>query len=75
MIGVRDSAVLTVDLPEHRLRVGDLGTVVLVHDPRGYEVELTTLDGGTIAVVSLTTAQPRPIARGEIAHVRPLEAA
>lgn len=75
MIAELDSVVLTGDLPEHRLQKGDVGTVVLVHDDRGYEVEFITLDGETLAVVSLTRTQVRPIARGEIAHVRPVEAA
>jgi hypothetical protein len=67
--------VLTVDVPEHRLREGDVGTVVLVHSGDGYEVEFMTLDGETVAVVSLTPAQVCPIAPGEIAHVRAVEAA
>lgn len=75
MIAELDNVVLTVDVPEHRLREGDVGTVVLVHDGDGYEVEFMTLDGETVAVVSLTSAQVRPIARGEIAHVRAVEAA
>ncbi len=63
--------VLAVDLPEHGLEVGDIGTVVLVHgDGKGYEVEFVTLDGETVAVVSLFPSQIRPIGRREIAHVR-----
>ena len=75
MIAELDNVVLTVDVPEHRLREGDVGTVVLMHDGDGYEVEFMTLDAETVAVVSLTSAQVRPIARGEIAHVRAVEAA
>jgi hypothetical protein len=63
-------AVLTVDLPEHGLKAGDVGTVVLVHGRQGYEVEFMTLDGETVAVTSLQAAQVRPIATREIAHVR-----
>jgi hypothetical protein len=65
-----DNAVLTIDLPEHGLRRGDVGSVVLVHDAPGYEVEFVTLDGQTVAVVSLSADQVLPIAAGEIAHVR-----
>ena len=32
MIRELDNVVLTVDLPEHGLKKGDVGTVVLVHD-------------------------------------------
>jgi len=53
MIKELDSVVLTVDLPEHGLKKGAVGTVVLVHDSRGYEVEFMTLGGSTLAVVSL----------------------
>lgn len=65
-----DNAVLTINLPEHGLRRGDVGTIVLVHDAAGYEVEFVTLDGQTVAIVSLSADQVRPIAAGEIAHVR-----
>ncbi len=71
MITELDSVVLAVDLPEHGLEAGDIGTVVLEHgDGRGYEAELVTLDGETVAVVSLFPSQVRPIGRREIAHVR-----
>jgi hypothetical protein len=32
-----DIAVLTVELPEYGLRVGDVGTVMLVQGQNGYE--------------------------------------
>ena len=70
MLAELDGAVLAVDLPEHGLSEGDLGTVVLVHQNRGYEVEFVTLDGETLAVVSLSADQSRPIGRHEIAHAR-----
>jgi hypothetical protein len=38
MINELETAVLTVNLPEHRLKKGDVGTVVLVHGISGYEV-------------------------------------
>jgi hypothetical protein len=63
-------AVLTVDLPQHGLKAGDVGTVVLVHGPQGYEVEFMTLDGETVTVTSLQASQVRPISTREIAHVR-----
>jgi uncharacterized protein DUF4926 len=57
-----DSIVLTTDLPKHGLKQGDIGTVVLVHrGGKGYEVEFMTLDGETLAVVTLLPAQVRPI--------------
>jgi uncharacterized protein DUF4926 len=71
MIRELESIVLVGDLPEHGLRAGDIGTVVHVHPGGvGYEVEFMTLDGQTVAVVSLPTSQVRRIARREIAHAR-----
>jgi len=73
MIKELDRIILKSDLPEHNLKSGDIGTVVLVHgNGDGYEVEFVSLDGETVAVVSLYADQVRPIDRGEIAHARPL---
>ncbi len=70
-----DDVVLTTDLPEHNLKRGDVGTVVLIHDDgMGYEVEFITLGGETLAVVALEADQVRPIKAGEIAHVRSVDA-
>lgn len=74
MIREHDTVVLAVDLPEHGLRQGDVGTVVLVHGKRGYEVEFATLNGETLAVVSLHQDQVRPIGHREIAHARAVSA-
>lgn len=61
MIDELETVVLNRDLPEHSLKRGDLGTVVLVHrGGAGYEVEFVTLDGETLAVVSLSRDQVRP---------------
>ncbi|MBU4270296.1 MAG: DUF4926 domain-containing protein [Planctomycetes bacterium] len=70
MLKELDTIVLAVDLPEHGLSRGDLGTVVLVHKDKGYEVEFMTLDGETLAVVSLFAKQVRPVGHREIAHAR-----
>jgi len=59
MIKELDIIVLTIDLPEFGLNVGDLGTVVLAHKHGGYEVEFVTLEGETIAVISLAPEQVR----------------
>lgn len=71
MIEELERVVLTTDLPEYGLNPGNVGTVVLVHQGyRGYEVEFVTLDGETVAVVSLYANQLRPIGRREIAQAR-----
>lgn len=74
MIRELDNVVLMVDLPEHKLKQGDVGTVVLVHADRGYEVEFVALNGETLAVVSLEPSNIRPIGTGEIAHARQVAA-
>lgn len=70
MINELDTVILTTDLIEHGLKAGDLGTVVLLHKQSGYEVEFMTLDGETVAVISLSPDQVRPVGRREIAHAR-----
>lgn len=75
MINELDQVALTENLPEHGLIRGDLGTVVLLHGEQAYEVEFVSLDGETIAVVTLSITQVRPIGPREIAQARPIEAA
>ena len=75
MIEELADVILTCDLPEHGLTRGDIGTIVLIHrGGEGYEVEFTTLDGETIAIVTLKADQVRPSKQREIAHVRDLGA-
>jgi hypothetical protein len=69
------SVVLTTDLPEHGLSAGDIGTVVLLHGDKGYEVEFVTLEGETLAVISLRPDQLRAIEPREIAHARAIGSA
>ncbi len=73
MLHEGDSAVLACDLTDYGLKRGDVGTVVLVHKNKGYEVEFMTLDGETLTVASLARDQVRPIRSGEIAHARTVE--
>jgi hypothetical protein len=70
MIHELKTVILTTDLPDHSLKAGDLGTVVSVHEHGGYEVEFTTLGGETVAVVSLSPDQVRPVGHREMAHAR-----
>ncbi|MBX9812676.1 MAG: DUF4926 domain-containing protein [Burkholderiales bacterium] len=73
MIRELDTVALTVDIPGHGLKTGDIGTVVLVHgENAGFEVEFTTLDGETITVASLYPSQVRSIGPREMPHARAL---
>ena len=75
MIRELDTVVLTHDLAEHGLKQGDLGAVVHGYQDGAFEVEFVTAEGRTVALLTLTTADIRPMASGEILHVREFAAA
>jgi hypothetical protein len=62
---------LKTAVPAEGLEAGDVGTVVHVYrDGLVYEVEFTTLDGRTAAVVTVEAAEVRPVGKREITHAR-----
>jgi hypothetical protein len=76
MIKEHDRIVLKTDLPADGLEAGDVGTVVHIYaDGAAYEVEFTTLDGGTAAVVTVEAGQARSVHKREITHARELQPA
>jgi len=62
-------------LPAHGLKAGGVGTVVLLHGDRGFEVELMRFGGDTVAGVTVSTDEVRPLGQDEIAHARRMNAA
>ena len=73
MIAEHDRVVLTRPVPNERLEIGDVGTVVHVYqDGKAFEVEFTALDGHTAAVATVEASQVRPINSREITHAREL---
>ena len=75
MIRELDREVLTRDLGDLGLQTGDIGTAVLVHDAgRGFEVKFVTLNGQTLGVTSVLSADVRPVEQNEIAHARSVDA-
>lgn len=71
MIRELDTVVLTRDVPDHGLRKGDVGAVVHQYSDReAFEVEFVTAEGKTVAVLTLTEGDVRPMASGEILHAR-----
>jgi Domain of unknown function (DUF4926) len=71
-----DVVVLTRDVPDHKLRAGDVGAVVHVYDgAKAYEVEFVTGSGQTLAVATLESSDIRLVGAGEILHVRSVAAA
>jgi len=76
MIKEHERIVLSAPVPAEGLEAGDVGTVVHVYkDGLAYEVEFTTLDGKTAAVVTVESSQVRPVGKREITHARTLTAA
>lgn len=65
-----DSVVLAKDLPEHELCEGDLGAVVELYEPDGIEVEFVRASGATQGLVTLTAADVRPVAEGDLHHLQ-----
>lgn len=63
--------ILKRDIPEFGLRRGDIGTVVYVHDPEGYEVEFMLATGDTVAVVGLGEADVRRPSPKDMLSARP----
>jgi hypothetical protein len=70
-----DTVVLTTDLPQHGLKKGDIGAVVEVYSPEGFEVEFVTASGHTQAVLTLRSDQIRPVGSKDILAVRQRDAA
>jgi hypothetical protein len=72
-------AVLTRDVPEHRLKRGDIVKLVDHHVARdgseGYSIEVFNAVGETVAVITLRESQIEPLSAKEILHVRPLATA
>jgi len=71
MIRELDTVVLAKDLKTYGLKRGDVGAVVHCYaDGKAFEVEFVTGEGKTIAVVTLSEADIRPMRQEEILHVR-----
>lgn len=67
---VLDTVVLSRDLPEHGLRVGDVGAVVEVYADTDFEVEFVRASGETKALVALTAKDLRSVAADDMLAVR-----
>ena len=73
MIKEHERVVLKSAVSSEGLEPGDVGTIVHVfRDGLAYEVEFTTLNGKTAAVVTLEASQVRPVGQHEISHAREL---
>ncbi len=76
MIEELDAIVLARDIGEHGLKEGDIGAVVHCYGRgKAFEVEFVTGQGETIALLTLTAEDIRPMQQREILHARELMAA
>jgi hypothetical protein len=75
MIKELDEIALTIDLPDHHLKAGDIATVVDVTiDGQEVTLEFFTFDGHTLVVVPVPISSVRPIIGShEIASARVIE--
>lgn len=73
MIRELDTVVLAHDLEAYGLTQGDVGAVVhLYEDKETFEVEFVTGQGTTVALLTLSQHDLRPMYAQEILHVRAL---
>jgi hypothetical protein len=73
MINELDTVVLSHDVEAYGLKQGDIGAVVHVYkNEAACEVEFVTGEGETVAVLTLTLEDIRPMSEREILHVREL---
>jgi hypothetical protein len=71
MIEELDMVVLLCDTEEYGLASGDVGAVVHRYgDDAAYEVEFTTGEGKTVAVLTLESGEVRRMGAHEILHAR-----
>lgn len=76
MVRELDMVVLTHDIEEYGLEKGDIGAVVHCYsDGEAFEVEFVATEGRTVALMTLTISDIRPMSSKEILHVRELTVA
>lgn len=68
-----DRIVLTTDISDVGLKIGDVGTIVHVYpERRAFEVEFLALDGSTAIVATVLPSQTRRVTPTDITHARAL---
>ena len=71
MFEEHERVVLTGDIPESKLKTGDVGTIVHVYSPGdAFEVEFLALDGRSAALATVLPSQVRPVAPTDLTHAR-----
>lgn len=67
-----DTVVLRRPLPDYALEEGDVGAIVHRHADEAFEVEFISGEGSTVAVVTLSDDDLRPVRASDMLHVRTL---
>lgn len=67
---ILDTVVLLRDLPEHGLKAGDMGAVIVVHSPDALEVEFVAASGRTKALLTLQVSDVGGIRGSDMVAVR-----
>lgn len=74
-----EEIVLTIDIPEKKLKKGDVATVVEHHPVSdgedGYSLEVFNAIGDTITVITVPESAIEPLTENEVFSVRSLAAA
>lgn len=73
-LNLLDTVIATVNLPDHNVLAGDLGTIVEVYTHPGlaYEVEFVNPDGSTRALLTLAPDQVRKLSPADVLTTRQL---
>ena len=66
-----DAVVLTRDVPEHALRLGDMGAIVHMHTDTMVEVEFVRGHGANALVATLPTSALRTLSEADTLSVQP----
>jgi len=69
-----DTIITTVNIPDHQVLAGDIGTIVEIYTDPGlaYEVEFVNLDGTTRALLTLAPEQVRQLSASDVLTTRQL---
>lgn len=67
-----ETVVLARDIPDRGLRAGDLGAIVQIYGPEGFEVEFVTAAGKTQALLTLSASDIRHVEATDLVAVRRL---
>ena len=68
-----ETVVLNRDLPDRRLKSGDLGAIVHIYEPDGLEVEFVSAAGMTEALLTLKESDVRAVSDDDLITVRQLD--